>query len=98
MLTRSLWLAIGMHWAWNFFEGPLFGTPVSGYPRYANLNPLLTSTTIGPEQWTGGAFGPEGGLFSVIVRGIADLIFLILVVRQMRIARKNNNFVAEQPV
>jgi membrane protease YdiL (CAAX protease family) len=28
--TRSLWLPIGVHWAWNLFEGPVFGTAVSG--------------------------------------------------------------------
>ncbi|HSP17907.1 MAG TPA: CPBP family intramembrane glutamic endopeptidase, partial [Myxococcaceae bacterium] len=28
--TRSLWIPIGLHWAWNLFEGPVWGTPVSG--------------------------------------------------------------------
>ncbi len=28
--TRSLWMPIGLHWAWNLFEGPVWGTPVSG--------------------------------------------------------------------
>ncbi len=30
VLTRRLWLAIGIHFAWNFVEGGIFGTPVSG--------------------------------------------------------------------
>ena len=56
--TKQLWLPMGMHLGWNFFEGVVFGFPVSGLDIYA-----LTRITIhGPELWTGGAFGPEAGL------------------------------------
>ncbi len=56
--TRQLWLPIGLHLGWNFFEGVVFGFPVSGLETYQ-----LTRTTIaGPTIWTGGAFGPEAGL------------------------------------
>lgn len=56
--TKQLWLPIGMHLGWNFFEGVVFGFPVSGLDIYA-----LTRIQIhGPELWTGGAFGPEAGL------------------------------------
>jgi membrane protease YdiL (CAAX protease family) len=56
--TRQLWLPIGLHVGWNFFEGPVFGFPVSGIPTY----PLLIHAQTGPELITGGAFGPEAGL------------------------------------
>ena len=56
--TRQLWLAIGMHLCWNFFEGVGFGFPVSGLDIY----PLIRIQVTGPVLWTGGAFGPEAGL------------------------------------
>ena len=63
--TRQLWLPIGLHIGWNFFEGVGFGFPVSGLDIYR-----LTRITIeGPELWTGGAFGPEAGL--VVLPGLA---------------------------
>ena len=56
--TKSLWLSMGLHLGWNFFEGVVFGFPVSGMDIY----PLTHITVSGPEIWTGGAFGPEAGL------------------------------------
>ena len=56
--THQLWLPMGMHLGWNFFEGVGFGFPVSGLDIY----PLMRIQVHGPELWTGGAFGPEAGL------------------------------------
>ena len=71
--TKQLWLPIGLHIGWNFFEGVGFGFPVSGLDIY----PLLRIDVTGPVLWTGGAFGPEAGLIvlpSLFVGGI--LIYL----------------------
>jgi uncharacterized protein len=71
--TKQLWLSIGLHIGWNFFEGVVFGFPVSGLDIYA----LTRIQVHGPELWTGGAFGPEAGLIvlpSLLVG--AGLIYL----------------------
>lgn len=69
--TRQLWLPIGLHIGWNFFEGPIFGFSVSGFDTYN----LLRHNITGPELITGGAFGPEAGL--VLLPGLALGFYLI---------------------
>lgn len=59
--TRQLWLPIGLHAGWNFFQGPVFGFPVSGMA----MERLVHHTVEGPAAITGGAFGPEAGLIVV---------------------------------
>ena len=76
LATGQLWLSIGLHIGWNFFEGVIFGFPVSGITSYT----LLRITVSGPEMWTGGAFGPEAGL--VILPAMA--IGAVLVFRYSR--------------
>ena len=56
--TRQLWLPIGLHIGWNFFEGPLLGFPVSGIGTFQ----LIRNQIAGPTLFTGGSFGPEAGL------------------------------------
>ncbi len=55
----NLWLPIGLHIGWNFFEGVVFGFQVSGLE---NLPKLIRHNVSGPPWITGGAFGPEAGL------------------------------------
>jgi membrane protease YdiL (CAAX protease family) len=59
--TGELWLAIGLHAGWNFFQGSVFGFPVSGL----GLNSLINMELTGPELLTGGFFGPEAGLILI---------------------------------
>ena len=59
--TRQLWLPIGVHIGWNFFEGIVFGFPVSGI----DVIGLVRQTPTGPIYLTGGPFGPEAGLLLV---------------------------------
>jgi uncharacterized protein len=81
IFTRALWMPIGLHWAWNYFEGYVYGTPVSG-----GLQPgLLLPSISGPELWTGGAFGPEAGLIALILSGGLGLLALVLCARKGRL-------------
>ncbi|HLF01801.1 MAG TPA: CPBP family intramembrane glutamic endopeptidase, partial [Anaerolineales bacterium] len=61
LFTRQLWLPIGLHIGWNFFEGNVFGFEVSGLETFR----LIHTTVNGPEIWTGGMFGPEAGLIVI---------------------------------
>ncbi len=53
--TQQLWLSIGLHIGWNFFEGIVFGFPVSGLTIY----PLIRITVSGPIAWTGARLVPK---------------------------------------
>ena len=71
--TKKLWLSIGLHIGWNFFEGVVFGFPVSGLDIY-HVTHLNVS---GPDLWTGGNFGPEAGLIILPTIALgAGLVYL----------------------
>lgn len=63
MLTRRLWFAIGIHFAWNFAQGGIFGVNVSGN----DFTGLLESNLTGPEWLSGGAFGAEASVVAILV-------------------------------
>lgn len=71
LVTRQLWLPIGLHIGWNFFEGPIFGFPVSGVDAFR----VLQQSVNGPTLITGGSFGPEAGL--ILLVGLALGIGLV---------------------
>ncbi|WP_433286875.1 lysostaphin resistance A-like protein [Pseudonocardia sp. CA-142604] len=81
--TRKLWLPIGLHFGWNFAASGIFSTEVSG-----NGTPqgLLDSAMSGPVALTGGDFGPEGSLYSVLFCVVVTIAFLWL-------ARRRGNLV-----
>jgi len=78
MLTRRLWLAIGIHAAWNFTQGWVFSVPVSG--GEAPLG-LLITRRAGPEWLTGGAFGLEASVVAMVVATLAGLVLLLMAIR-----------------
>ena len=62
--SGNLWMPIGIHWAWNFMEGPFFGTGVSGKDVDYSI---LTSELSGSDLVTGGAFGPEASVIAFVL-------------------------------
>lgn len=70
--TRSLWFPLGIHWAWNWALGSLFGLPVSGITDLAP-HPLLHGTDLGPAWLTGGSYGIEGGLACTITLVVSTI-------------------------
>ena len=66
-LAGNLWLPIGIHWAWNFVQGNIFGFEVSGSDAG---EALLQATVEGPEIFTGGAFGAEASVIVTFLRSI----------------------------
>lgn len=63
VITRQLWIPIGLHMGWNFALGGIYGAPVSGL----DMNGFLIPSISGPEWLTGGAFGPEASIITVLV-------------------------------
>jgi membrane protease YdiL (CAAX protease family) len=65
-LTGRLWMSIGVHAAWNFAQGYLFGAAVSGIKAGPALAQSIAQA--GAPVWgTGGAFGPEASLPALLV-------------------------------
>jgi len=77
--TKQLWLPIGLHIGWNFFEGVGFGFPVSGLD---DIYKLLRIQVQGPEIWTGGAFGPEAGLIVLPALLLGVLLIYLYTMRR----------------
>jgi hypothetical protein len=80
MLTRRLWMAIGLHMAWNFTQGGVYGINVSGI----EVQGLLFNTMQGPPLLTGGAFGAEASLPAIVICTSLGLWVLYLAHRKGR--------------
>jgi membrane protease YdiL (CAAX protease family) len=78
MLTRRLWLCIGIHIAWNFTQGGIFTGSVSG----GSIKGLLQSRLAGPNWLTGGGFGVEASIVAVVVCTAAGILLLMAAVRK----------------
>ena len=78
MLTRSLWLPMGLHAAWNFTQGEVFDIPVSG----TNVDGLVEAHLSGPPLLTGAGFGLEASLIAMVVATAFGLWLLWLAIRK----------------
>lgn len=78
MLTRSLWLPIGLHAAWNFTQGEIFDVPVSGLDEHG----LVQAKLSGPALLSGGGFGLEASLFAMVIATTAGIWLVWLAVKR----------------
>ncbi|MFD8520942.1 CPBP family intramembrane glutamic endopeptidase [Streptomyces capillispiralis] len=84
--TRTLWMPIGLHFGWNFAASGIFSTEVSGNDTAQGL---LDSSMSGPLLISGGAFGPEASLYSVLFCVLATAVFLWLARRRDRLVPRH---------
>ena len=78
VVTRRLWLAIGIHFGWNFMQAGVFGPNLSGH----EVGSLLESRLSGPDVLSGGNLGVEGSLFAVVVCGGLSALLLMKAARR----------------
>jgi membrane protease YdiL (CAAX protease family) len=78
MLTRSLWLPMGLHAAWNFTQGEVYDIPVSGTPVDGMVNARLS----GPPLLTGNGFGLEASIIAIVVATGFGLWLVWLAIRR----------------
>jgi membrane protease YdiL (CAAX protease family) len=72
MYTRNLWMPVLFHFAWNFFQGPVLGFPVSGL----SFKTILTASLSGSDLISGGSFGFEGSVICTALLLATFLFFL----------------------
>jgi hypothetical protein len=77
--TRSLWFCTAVHLGWNWTMAAVLEFPVSGLRSDV---PLYSEVSVGPRWFTGGGFGPEGGVAATLA--IVLLTVLLLRARWLR--------------
>jgi membrane protease YdiL (CAAX protease family) len=80
LITRRLWAAIGVHAAWNFAQGGIYGIPVSG----GAMDGVLVPRISGSDLLTGGAFGAEASLPAIVVATGFGIVILLVAYRRGR--------------
>ena len=87
-LTHRLWMALGLHMAWDFANDGIFGVGVAGQSGQS-LHGLFQASLNGPSLLTGGALGVEGSIITLVIMLIAGAILL-------RIAHQKGQWVSRQ--
>jgi len=77
-VTRSLPICMGLHAAWNFAQGTIYGIPVSGL----DADGWLVSNRTGPDWLSGGVFGAEASVVALALCSLCSLALLGLVLRR----------------
>jgi membrane protease YdiL (CAAX protease family) len=83
MLTRSLWLPMGIHAGWNFTQGEIYDVPVSGTDAHG----LVEAQLSGPPLLTGNGFGLEASVIAIVIATLFGLYLLWLAIRKGELIR-----------
>lgn len=70
LLTRRVWIAMGMHFAWNYLFDALLSVPVSGHAARG----WIQVVPAGPEWLSGGAYGVEGSVVTLLAWAAAAVV------------------------
>lgn len=79
--TGSLWVACGIHSAWNFAQGNIFGFQVSG--NDVGVGSIVDLNLVGNEFIAGGQFGPEAGM-------VCSFVILVLIVIVLFLSKRDS--------
>jgi membrane protease YdiL (CAAX protease family) len=79
LLTRRLWMSMGIHAAWNYTQAAVFAGAGSGNEAPQGF---VKATIDGPELLTGGAFGIEGSLIAFVLATTTGVIMLVMAMRR----------------
>lgn len=77
-VTRSLALCMGLHAAWNFTQGTIYGIPVSG----TDADGWLVSARTGPDWLSGGVFGAEASVVAIVLCSLCTVGLLLIALRR----------------
>lgn len=77
---KSIWGICGMHSAWNWFQGNIFGIKVSGNTMVGG-SILNTEAVEGMDFLSGGNFGAEGSILCSLVF-LAGIIYFTLRIKK----------------
>ena len=75
VFSRSLWLPIGLHFAWDYTHIGVFGLPTSSSLQGGDTG-LLHTVLTGPTLLSGGEFGPEASLVALVVCLVPTFLML----------------------
>lgn len=83
--SNSIWLPFGLHFAWNFFQGPIFGFPVSGID-FGGI--IEQNSAVSQNLIYGGTYGPEGGIIGISFRILVILMLLLYYIFSIKKRKK----------
>lgn len=89
LLSGNIWMCIGYHITWNYFQGNIFGFLVSGSSTTSLIETVVERETI----FNGGAFGPEGGLVVTLII-LAGFLFVKFYYRKRNYSFIDNAFLS----